>query len=124
VFFVNRAYRHAAPDHPKVVGVALAADYGGALGDGFRNRASRPRSRLSGKQESGMTYTIGFGMRNKREVSTAEKPTAKEALALVDALQRSDEEIKFISSPHEGEIDVEMLRVLAKEEGRATDRLK
>jgi hypothetical protein len=63
-----------------------------------------------------MTYIIGFGMRNKREVSTAEKPTAKEALALVDALQRSDEEIKFIRSPHEGEFDVAMLRVLAKEE--------
>jgi hypothetical protein len=61
------------------------------------------RSRLiaiSGKAEDGMTYTIGFGMKNKRQVSTAEKPTAKEALALVDALQRSDEEIKFIRSPH------------------------
>jgi hypothetical protein len=65
-----------------------------------------------------MPYTIGFGMRNKREVSTAEKPTAKEALALVDALERSDEEIKFIRSPHEGEIDVRMLRVLAKEESK------
>jgi hypothetical protein len=66
-----------------------------------------------------MPYVIGYGMRNKREVSTAEKLTAKEALALVDALQRSDEEIKFIRSPHGGEIGVEMLRVLAKEEGAA-----
>jgi hypothetical protein len=64
-----------------------------------------------------MTFTIGFGMRNKPEIATAEKPTAKEALALVDDLQRSDEEIKFIRSPHEGEISVAMLRVLAKEEG-------
>jgi hypothetical protein len=32
------------------------------------------------------------------------------------ALQRSDEEIKFIRSPEEGEFDVAMLRVLAKEE--------
>lgn len=64
-----------------------------------------------------MTYAIGFGMRNQRQVSTAERPTAKEALALVDALERSDEEIKFIRSPHEGEIDVAMLRVLANEEG-------
>jgi hypothetical protein len=63
-----------------------------------------------------MTYTIGFGMRNNRQVSTAEKPTAREALALVDALERSDEEIKFIRSPDEGEIDVRMLRILAKEE--------
>jgi hypothetical protein len=52
-------------------------------------------------------------MRNKPKVSTAEKPTAKEALALVDALQRSDEKIKFIRSPHEGEIGIEMLRVAA-----------
>jgi hypothetical protein len=66
-----------------------------------------------------MPYVIGYGMRNKREVSTAEKPTAKEALALVDALQRSDEEIKSIRSPHGGEIGIEMLRVLAKEEGAA-----
>jgi len=66
-----------------------------------------------------MPYVIGYGMRNKRQVSTAEKPTAKEALALVDALQRSDEEIKFIRSPHDGEIGIEMLRVLAKEEGAA-----
>jgi hypothetical protein len=63
-----------------------------------------------------MTYIVGFGMRNKPQVSTAEKPTAREALALVDNLQRSDEEIKFIKSPHEGEIDVAMLRALAKEE--------
>jgi hypothetical protein len=40
-----------------------------------------------------MPYTIGFGMRGRHgKVSTAEKPTAKEALELVIALQRSDEE--------------------------------
>ena len=68
-----------------------------------------------------MHYTIGFGMRNKRDVA-AEKATATEALALVDDLQRSDEEIKFIRSPHEDEIGVEMLRVLAKEEGRSAPK--
>jgi hypothetical protein len=62
-------------------------------------------------------YIIGFGTRNKREVSTAERRTAKEALELVEALQRSGEEIKFIRAPAEGEIGVEMLRVLANEEG-------
>jgi hypothetical protein len=62
-------------------------------------------------------YIIGFGTRNKREVSTAEMRTAKEALELVEALQRSDEEIKFIRAPAEGEIGVEMLRVLVDEEG-------
>jgi hypothetical protein len=74
---------------------------------------------FSGRQERTMPFTIGFGMRNKLEIATAEKPTAKEALALVDALQRSDEEIKFIRSPHEGEIGIEMLRVLAKEDNTA-----
>jgi hypothetical protein len=51
------------------------------------------------------------------EVSTAERRTAKEALELAEALQRSGEEIKFIRAPAEGEIGVEMLRVLANEEG-------
>ena len=64
-----------------------------------------------------MPYIIGFGTRNKREVSAAERRTAKEALELVEALQRSGEEIKFIRAPAEGEIGVEMLRVLANEEG-------
>lgn len=63
-----------------------------------------------------MAYTIGFGMRNKKEVSTTECATAQEALDLVNDLQRSDEEIKFIRSPGEGQYGVEMLRVLAKEE--------
>jgi hypothetical protein len=62
-------------------------------------------------------YIIGFGTRNKREVSTAETRTAKEASELVETLQRSDEEIKFIRAPAEGEIVVEMLRVLVNEEG-------
>ena len=64
-----------------------------------------------------MPYIIGFGTRNKRKVSTAETRTAKEALELVEALRRSGEEIKFIRAPAEGEIGVEMLGVLANEEG-------
>ena len=63
-----------------------------------------------------MSYTIGFGMRNKQEAATAEVPTAIEAVAPVEALQKSDEKIKFIRSPQEGEIGIEMLRVLPKEE--------
>ena len=58
-----------------------------------------------------------FWNENNREVSIAETRTAKEALELVEALQRSDEEIKFIRAPAEGEIGVEMLRVLVNEEG-------
>lgn len=63
-----------------------------------------------------MVYVIGFGMRNEKDVSTAECATAQEALKLVNDLQRSDEEIKFIKAPSEPMCGVEMLRVLAKEE--------
>ena len=46
----------------------------------------------------------------------ADATTANQALAVISALQRANEEIKFIRSPQEGDIGVEMLRVLAKEE--------
>ena len=61
-----------------------------------------------------MPYTIVFRTRNTEDVSAADAKTALEALAIVGALQ--SEEIKYITSPQEGEIGVEMLRVLAKEE--------
>jgi hypothetical protein len=63
-----------------------------------------------------MPYTIVFWTRNTEDVSGTDAKTALEALTTIDALQRSGEEIKFITSPQEGEIGVEMLRVLAKEE--------
>jgi hypothetical protein len=55
-------------------------------------------------------------MRNEVEVSGARATTANEALAMIRTLQKAEQEIKFIRSPHEGEIGIEMLRVLAKEE--------
>ena len=63
-----------------------------------------------------MPYTIVFRTRNTEDVSAADAKMALEALAIVGALQRRGEEIKYITSPQEGEIGVEMLRVLAKEE--------
>jgi hypothetical protein len=63
-----------------------------------------------------MPYTIVFSTTNTRDVLAADAKTASEALAIINALQTRNEEIKFIRSPHEGEIGVEMLRVLAKEE--------
>ena len=63
-----------------------------------------------------MPYTIVFGTRNTQDISAADAKTALEALAIVGALQSRSEEIKYITSPQEGEIGVEMLRVLAKEE--------
>ncbi len=63
-----------------------------------------------------MPYTVVFRTSNSQDISAADAKTALEALAIVGALQRRSEEIKYITSPQEGEIGVEMLRVLAKEE--------
>jgi len=64
-----------------------------------------------------MVYTIGFGMRNNPDVVTViERNTAKEALELAEALERRDEEIRFIDTPTDGRVGMNMLRVLAKEE--------
>jgi hypothetical protein len=64
-----------------------------------------------------MSYTIGFVPKNQREmISVTEAPTANQALAVIMALQESAEEINFIRSPQEGEMGIEMLLLLAKEE--------
>ena len=63
-----------------------------------------------------MSYTIGFVPRNQQNVAAAEVPTAKKALAMIAALQESADEIRFIRSPQEGEMGIEMLMLLAKEE--------
>jgi glutamine amidotransferase PdxT len=63
-----------------------------------------------------MPYTIVFEARNTRDAFAADAATANQALAIVGALQKASEEIMFIRSPQEGDIGVEMLRVLAKEE--------
>jgi hypothetical protein len=47
-----------------------------------------------------MVYTIGFGKRNSPGVlNVIERNTAKEALELAEALERRDEEIRFIDTP-------------------------
>lgn len=61
-------------------------------------------------------YTIGFKPRNQQDLSAAEAPTANRALALIAALQDTAEEIRFIRSPQEGDMGIEMLLLLAKEE--------
>jgi hypothetical protein len=63
-----------------------------------------------------MPYTVVFGMTNKESLSATEAPTAKDALAIIGALENAGEEIRFVTSPQEGEIGIGMLRVLAKEE--------
>ena len=57
-----------------------------------------------------MPYCIGFEIMNLRKLITAEATTAKQALLVIDQLQTRDQELKFIRSPQEGEIGVEMLR--------------
>lgn len=69
-----------------------------------------------------MSYTIGFIPRNEREISAAEAPTANQAVAIIAALRQSAEEIKFIRSPQEGEMGIEMLLLLAKEEAEEMPR--
>jgi hypothetical protein len=63
-----------------------------------------------------MAYTIVFSTGNAKDVLGADAKTALEALTTIGALQRRGQEIKYITSPQEGEFGVEMLRVLAKEE--------
>jgi len=63
-----------------------------------------------------MPYTIVFSTNNADDVSGTDTRTALEALTTIGALQRRGDEIKYITSPQEGEIGVEMLRILAKEE--------
>jgi hypothetical protein len=68
------------------------------------------------EQVGKMPYTIVFETRNTRELAAANATSANQALAMISALQRGNENIKFIRSPQEGDIGVEMLRVLAREE--------
>jgi len=63
-----------------------------------------------------MLFTIVFAAGDARAFSATDATTAREALAIAEALQSQDREIKFIMSPQEGEFGVEMLRLLAKEE--------
>jgi hypothetical protein len=63
-----------------------------------------------------MPYTIVFSANDAEDVSGADAKTALEALATIGAIQRRGEEIRYITSPQEGEIGIEMLRVLAREE--------
>ena len=63
-----------------------------------------------------MPYTIVFSANDAEDVSGADAKTALEALATIGAIQRRGEQIRYITSPQEGEIGIEMLRVLAREE--------
>jgi len=63
-----------------------------------------------------MSYTIGFQAKDQKAVLATEAATANQAVAIIAALRRSSDEIKFIRSPQEGDMGIEMLLLLAKEE--------
>jgi hypothetical protein len=58
-----------------------------------------------------------FAAQGTRALSAIDATTAREALAIAEAIQGRHGEIKFVRSPQEGDFGVEMLRLLAKEEG-------
>lgn len=62
-----------------------------------------------------MSYTIGFQAKNQKAILATEAATANQAVAIIAARQSADE-IKFIRSPQEGDMGIEMLLLLAKEE--------
>jgi hypothetical protein len=70
-----------------------------------------------------MTYSIGFLQRRNLAVLTAEVPTANHALAVIATVEQSVGKLGFIRSPQEGEIGIEMLRVLAKEEAEEMSQI-
>ncbi len=63
-----------------------------------------------------MSYTIGFQAKDQKAILATEAATANQAVTIIAALQQSADEIKFIRSPQEGEMGIEMLLLLAKEE--------
>ncbi|MEY9185708.1 hypothetical protein ABIG06_007260 [Bradyrhizobium sp. USDA 326] len=63
-----------------------------------------------------MSYTIGFQAKDQKAILATEAATANQAIAIIAALRQSADEIKFIRSPQEGEMGIEMLLLLAKEE--------
>ncbi|XUJ34539.1 hypothetical protein ACQ5SK_47970 [Bradyrhizobium japonicum] len=63
-----------------------------------------------------MSYTIGFQAKDQKAILATEAATANQAVAIIAALRQSADEIKFIRSPQEGEMGIEMLLLLAKEE--------
>jgi hypothetical protein len=63
-----------------------------------------------------MSYTIGFQAKNQKAILATEAATANQAVAIVAALQKAANEIEFIRSPQEGDMGIEMLMLLAKEE--------
>ena len=78
-----------------------------------------PGQPVAATKEIAMVYTIGFGKRNSPDVlNVIERNTAKEALELAEALERRDEEIRFIDTPTDGRVGMNMLRVLAKRGSR------
>jgi hypothetical protein len=63
-----------------------------------------------------MPYEIGHAPKGSRVVSQTVMPTALQALETVEALQASDEEIRYIKALNGYEIGTSELRLLAEQE--------
>jgi hypothetical protein len=85
----------------------------------LRTRGSAQERGQSGSTCQADTVTpdrVKISANDAEDVSGVDAKTALEALATIGAIPRRGEEIRYITSPQEGEIGVEMLRVLAREE--------
>jgi hypothetical protein len=63
-----------------------------------------------------MTYTVAWTWSGKKEHTTAQFATAKEALASAESLLMSDAIIVFVDTPRDGRGDMTMLRLFAEYE--------
>lgn len=66
-----------------------------------------------------MPYEIGHAPKGSRVVSQTVMPTALQALETMEALQASDEEIRYIKALNGHEIEPGELRLLAEREDDA-----
>jgi len=66
-----------------------------------------------------MPYEIGHAPKGSQIVSQTVMPTAGQALETMQALQASDEEIRYIKTLNGHEIETGELRLLAEQESTA-----
>lgn len=79
-----------------------------------------PIERLPSKDQYERSYELEYAPKGLRDVSFALCSTAKEALALAQSLERSDEEVRRIKAPGGHNIGPEELEIEAKKEGGKT----
>ena len=85
--------------------------------DLYEDKGYQPSfERLPSKEEYQRSYEIGFAPKGSHKVTVGRVPTAKKALEEIEALRRSDEEIRYIQAPGGRMIETYDLEELAKGE--------